>query len=56
MKSITATEAKQKMGELLESAILEPIVVLKGKNKRPVAVVLSYREYKSLLTEVGREI
>lgn len=51
MKSVTATEAKQMMGQLLESAILEPILVLKGKNKRPVAVVLSFRDYEKLLAE-----
>jgi len=56
MKSVTATEAKQKMGELLESAILEPVVVLKGKNKRPVVVVLSFKEYKKLLSAIGRDI
>lgn len=51
MKSVTATEAKQLMGQLLESAILEPVLVVKGKNKRPVAVVLSYRDYRNLVTE-----
>lgn len=55
MKSVTATEAKQTMGLLLESAILEPVLVVKGKNKRPVAVVLSYRDYEKLLTEQTKE-
>lgn len=48
MKSVSATEAKQMMGQLLESVILEPVLVVKGKNKRPVAVVLSYRDYEML--------
>lgn len=51
MKSVTATEAKQLMGQLLESAILEPVMVVKGKNKRPVAVVLSYQEYNKLTSD-----
>ncbi len=48
MKSVTATEAKQLMGQLLELAIREPVLVVKGKNKRPVAVVMSYKDYEVL--------
>ncbi len=56
MKSVTATEAKQVMGQLLESAILEPVLVVKGKNRRPVAVVISYQAYKSIQQELANEI
>lgn len=53
MKVVTATEAKQEMGQLLESAILEPVLIVKGKNKRPVAVVISYRDYRKIIGESG---
>lgn len=56
MKSLTATEAKQMMGQLLESAILEPVLVVKGKNRRPVVVVLSYREYEKLLSRSQEQL
>lgn len=55
MKSVTATEAKQILGQVLESAILEPVLVVKGRNKRPVAVVVSYQEYKRLVGE-GKDV
>ena len=54
MKSVTATEAKQTMGLLLESVILEPVLVVKGKNRRPVAIVMSYRDYQKLVSEHQR--
>jgi prevent-host-death family protein len=43
MKSIQATEAKNRFGEMLEDAISEPIVI--QKNGRDVAVLMSKAEF-----------
>ncbi|RLE17778.1 MAG: type II toxin-antitoxin system Phd/YefM family antitoxin [Acidobacteria bacterium] len=47
MKTITATEVKNKWGQVLLSAIREPVVV--EKNSRPVVVVLSIEEHMRLM-------
>lgn len=47
MKTVSSTEIKNRLGQYLESAIGEPVVVEKAG--RPVAVVLSYAEYQRLL-------
>jgi prevent-host-death family protein len=46
MRSVTATEAKQNLGALLDSAQSEPVVI--RRQKRDIAVVLSPREYDRL--------
>jgi prevent-host-death family protein len=47
MATMTATEAKNRFGEVLELARKEPVRV--QKNGRDVAVVLSAEEYAQLL-------
>lgn len=46
MKTVSATEIKNRLGVYLEESLLEPVVVQKAG--RPVAVVISYREYERL--------
>jgi prevent-host-death family protein len=46
MKVIPATEAKNRFGELLEAAILEPVEI--AKNGRTVAVVVSVDTYRNM--------
>jgi len=46
MSAITATDAKNKFGQLLEMAQAEPVHV--QKNGRDVAIVLSPEEFKRL--------
>lgn len=46
MRSVSATEAKQNLGALLDSAQSEPVVI--RRQKRDIAVVLSPREYDRL--------
>jgi prevent-host-death family protein len=46
MRSVTATEAKQNLGALLDSAQSEPVVI--RRQKRDIAVILSAREYHRL--------
>jgi len=46
MKTVTATDVKNKWGQILLSAIREPVMV--QKNNRPVAVVLSIEEHTRL--------
>ena len=46
MSAITATDAKNKFGQLLEMAQAEPVHV--QKNGRDVAVVLSPEEFRRL--------
>jgi prevent-host-death family protein len=46
MRSISATEAKQRLAALLDAAQREPIVI--RRQKRDVAVLLSAQEYKRL--------
>ncbi|MBI4309602.1 MAG: type II toxin-antitoxin system Phd/YefM family antitoxin [Candidatus Omnitrophica bacterium] len=43
----TATEIKNHFGEYLEGAISEPVVI--EKTGRPVAVMLSVKEYERLI-------
>lgn len=46
MTSISANEAKNRFGELLDNARREPITI--EKHGRPVAVVISTEEYEEL--------
>ena len=46
MKTITAKDAKTNFGQLLDSAIREPVSVT--RNGRPVAVVLSAQDFERL--------
>lgn len=48
MKSMTAKEAKNGFGLLLDTARAEPVTV--EKHGRPVVVVLSVEEYERLCT------
>jgi prevent-host-death family protein len=43
MKSISATDAKQKLAALLDAAQREPVII--RRQSRDVAVVMSVREY-----------
>jgi antitoxin Phd len=47
MRSISATEAKQKLAALLDTAQREPVVI--RRHDRDVAVILSAEEYGRLL-------
>ena len=47
MKTVTATEVKNKWGQILLAAIREPVIV--EKNNHPVAVVLSIDEHTRLV-------
>lgn len=46
MRTVSATEAKQRLAAILDAAQHEPIMV--RRQKREVAVVLSPREYERL--------
>ncbi len=46
MKTVSSTEIKNRLGQYLETAVGEPVLVEKAG--RPVAVVLSYAEYQRL--------
>ena len=46
MRTVTATEAKQRLAAVLDQAQHEPIMIC--RQKREVAVVLSPREYERL--------
>jgi prevent-host-death family protein len=46
MRTISATEAKQNLGALLDSAQSEPVTI--RRQNRDIAVVLSAREYDRL--------
>jgi hypothetical protein len=46
MVTITATEAKQNLGALLDSAQAEPVTI--RRQNRDIAVVMSMREYDRL--------
>lgn len=52
MSSITATDAKNRFGQMLEMARTEPVHV--QKNGRDVAVVLSPEEFRRLQGEALR--
>ncbi len=47
MKSVAAAKAKSNFGELIDSAVKEPVVIT--KNERAVAVMVSKEEYERLL-------
>jgi prevent-host-death family protein len=46
MRSVSATEAKQRLAALLDAAQREPVVI--RRQKRDVAVLLSTQEYERL--------
>jgi prevent-host-death family protein len=46
MRIVTATEAKQNLGALLDNAQSEPVLI--RRQKRDIAVILSVREYERL--------
>jgi prevent-host-death family protein len=46
MRTVSATEAKQNLGALLDTAQSEPVVI--RRQKRDIAVILSAREYDRL--------
>jgi prevent-host-death family protein len=52
MAAITATDAKNRFGQLLEMARTEPVRI--QKNGRDVAVVLSPEEYARLSAEAPK--
>jgi prevent-host-death family protein len=45
MKTIASTHAKSHFGALLDTAQREPVMI--EKKGRPVAVIVSYEEYKT---------
>ena len=47
MWETTATEVKNKFGQILEAAMGEPVAI--EKNGRPVAVMMSITEYRRLV-------
>ena len=47
MKTISATEAKQRFSAVIDTAAREPVVI--RRQKRDVAVVLSMQEYERLV-------
>lgn len=53
MKTIQATEAKNRFGELLEEAGNEPVLI--QKNGRDVAVVMSKAEYDRRYQTIGKK-
>lgn len=46
MQHIAATEVKQRLGQYLEAALLEPVMI--EKSGRPAVVMLSVAEYERL--------
>lgn len=50
-KSVTATEAKNRLGQVLEQAQIRPVFIEKAG--RPHSVVLSIGRYESLLAKAG---
>ena len=53
MKSMSAKEAKNGFGLLLDTARAEPVTI--KKHGRPVVVVLSTEEYERLLSRSARK-
>lgn len=51
MNTFTATDAKNRFGELLEAVHREPIEI--DKKGRPVAVMLSYNTYQQMKEALG---
>lgn len=47
MRTVTASEAKQRLASVIEAAAREPVVI--ERQKRAVAVVLSMQEYERLV-------
>lgn len=47
MRTVTASEARQGLAEILEAARREPVVI--QRQKRDVAVVMSVEEYERLV-------
>lgn len=47
MKTVSATDAKTRLGQYLERVHSEPIKI--QKKERPVAVLISFEEYERLL-------
>ncbi len=48
MLNVAATEVKQRLGQYLESALIEPVIIEKAG--RPAVVMLSVAEYERLRT------
>jgi len=46
MLTVNATEMKQRMGQYIEKALVEPVVI--HKSDRPVVVMISMNEYQRL--------
>lgn len=46
MKIISATEVKNRLGAVMDSALVEPVMV--EKSGRPAVVIVSAREYERL--------
>jgi prevent-host-death family protein len=53
MKSMSARDAKNSFGLLIDTARVEPVTI--EKHGRPVVVVLSTEEYQRLLVSTGRK-
>ena len=53
MKTMQATDAKNRFGELLDEASSEPVVI--QKNGRDVAVVMSKAEYDSRFQALSKK-
>ena len=54
MQKITAIDAKNRFGQLLESALREPVTVT--KQSRPAAVVLSVEDYELHFDGIPRTV
>jgi prevent-host-death family protein len=48
MKTVSATDAKQRLAALLDAAQREPVLI--RRQKRDVAVIMSAEEYKRIRT------
>ena len=53
MKYVTANEAKQSFGQVMETAQREPVIV--RKHNRPAAVIISPQEYDRIRNTNLRE-
>jgi prevent-host-death family protein len=53
MKHFTATEAKNRFGEMLEMSAVETVII--EKNGRDVAVLLSKAEYDKMAAQPSRK-
>ena len=52
LEEVTATKAKVKLGELLYETSVNGRQFVVNRQRKPVAVVLSYNDYCSLLKEL----